>query len=105
MSRVRVAAKAFQSLYSVGKGEIMHDHEKTAMAELAFKLGRITRQAMYQTTEVQQASDLSKIAAEVLELGHTQIAPEVLMMFVAGFHETDPRPERRKTQIAGAERE
>lgn len=80
----------------------MHDHENTAMAELAFKLGRITRQAMYQANGVQQPSDLSKIAAEVLELGHVQIAPEVLMMFVAGFHETDPRPERR---IAGAERE
>jgi hypothetical protein len=25
------------------KGETMHDHEKTAMAELAFKLGRIIR--------------------------------------------------------------
>jgi hypothetical protein len=84
---------------------MMHDHENTAMAELAFKLGRITRHAMYQATEVQQPSDLSKIAAEVLELGHTKIAPDVLMMFVAGFHETDPRPERRTTQIAGAERE
>jgi len=83
----------------------MHDHEKTAMAELAFKLGRITRQAMYQATEGQQPSELSKIAAEVLELGHNKIAPDVLMMFVAGFHETDPRPERRTTHIAGAERE
>jgi hypothetical protein len=84
---------------------MMHDHEKTAMAELAFKLGRITRQAMYQATEVQQPSTLSKIAAEVLELGDTKVDPDVLMMFVAGFHETDPRPERRTTQIAGAERE
>ncbi len=83
----------------------MHDYEKTAMAELAFKLGRITRQAMYQATETAQPLDLSKIAADVLELGHTQIAPDVLMMYVAGFHETDPRPERRITQIAGAERE
>lgn len=83
----------------------MHDHEKNAMAELAFKLGRITRQALYQATEAQQALDLSKIAAQVLELGHNQIAPEVLMMFVAAFHETDPRPERRMTQIPGAERE
>ena len=83
----------------------MHDHEKNAMAELAFKLGRITRQAMYRATEMQQASDLSKIASEVLAVGDAQIAPEVLMMFVAGFHETDPRPERRKTQIPGAERE
>jgi hypothetical protein len=84
---------------------MMHDHEKTAMAELAFKLGRITRHAMYQATGVQQPADLSKIAAEVLELGHTTIAPDVLMMFIAGFHETDPRPERRTTQIAGAELE
>ncbi|CAH0152804.1 hypothetical protein SRABI118_00559 [Massilia sp. Bi118] len=83
----------------------MHDHEKNAMAELAFKLGRITRQAMYQAAEGQQAADLSKIAAEVLALGEAQIAPEVLMMFVAGFHETDPRPERRMTTIPGAERE
>ncbi|WLI89388.1 hypothetical protein Q4S45_22285 [Massilia sp. R2A-15] len=84
---------------------MMHDHEKTAMAELAFKLGRITRQAMYQATEVKERLDLSKIAAEVLELGHTQIDPDVLMMFVAAFHETDPRPERRMVEIAGAERE
>jgi hypothetical protein len=84
---------------------MMHDHEKHAMAELAFKLGRITRQAMYQAAEGQQTSDLSKIAAEVLALGEAQIAPEVLMMFVAGFHETDPRPERRMTTIPGAERE
>jgi hypothetical protein len=83
----------------------MHDHEKNAMAELAFKLGRITRQAMYQATQIQQPSDLSKIAAEVLELGHNKIDPDVLMMFVAGFHETDPRPERRTTHIPGAERE
>jgi hypothetical protein len=41
----------------------------------------------------------------VLALGEAQIAPEVLMMFVAGFHETDPRPERRMTTIPGAERE
>jgi hypothetical protein len=97
---MRVAAQARQSLYSGGKGETMHDHEKTAMAELAFKLGRITRQALYQASELQQASDLSKIAAEVLELGDAQIAPEVLMMFVAGFHETEPRPERRITRTA-----
>jgi hypothetical protein len=84
---------------------MMHDHEKNAMAELAFKLGRITRHAMYQATEIQQPSDLSKIAAEVLELGHAKIDPDVLMMFVAGFHETDPRPERRMTQIPGAERD
>ena len=83
----------------------MHDHEKSAMAELAFKLGRITRHAIYRATAVQQPSDLSKIAEEVLELGHAKIDPDVLMMFVAGFHETDPRPERRTAQIAGAERE
>jgi len=82
----------------------MQDYEKHAMGELAFKLGRVTRQAMHQAIAV-QPSDLSKIAAEVLELGDTKINPDVLMMFVAGFHETDPRPERRTTQIAGAERE
>jgi hypothetical protein len=60
---------------------------------------------MHKASEVPQASDLSKIAAEMLALGDTKIAPDVLMMFVAGFHETDPRPERRTTQIAGAERE
>src|SRR5690349_9831596 len=79
---LRVAAQACPSLYSGRKGEMMHDQEKHAMAELAFKLGRITRQAMYQANEMQQASDLSKIAAEVLALGDAQIAPEVLMMFV-----------------------
>jgi hypothetical protein len=84
---------------------MMHDHEKTAMGELAFKLGRITRQALFQANGVQQGTDLSKIAAELLELGDSQIAPDVLMMFVAGFHETDPRPERRVMQIPGAERE
>jgi hypothetical protein len=60
---------------------------------------------MYQASEVQQPADLSKIAAGVLELGDHKIAPDVLMMFVAGFHETDPRPERRTTQIPGAERD
>ncbi len=83
----------------------MHDHEKTAMAELAFNLGRITRQAMYKANGSQQPSDLSKIAAEVLELGDHKIAPDVLMMFVAGFHESDPRPERRVTQMPGFERD
>jgi hypothetical protein len=83
----------------------MHDQEKNPFAELAFKLGRITRQALYQATVGQQPSDLSKIAAEMLELGDTKIDPEILMMFVAGFHETDPRPERRTTQIPGAERD
>jgi hypothetical protein len=42
----------------VNTGEMMHDQEKTAMAELAFKLGRITRHAMYQATEVQQPCKL-----------------------------------------------
>jgi hypothetical protein len=83
----------------------MHDHENTAMAELAFKLGRITRHAMHKASEVPRPAELSKIAAEVLELGDSTIAPEILMMFVAGFHETDPRPERRTTQIPGAERD
>lgn len=83
----------------------MHDQENTAMAELAFKLGRITRHALHQATEVQRPPDLSKIAAELLELGHATIAPNILMMFVAGFHETDPMPERRTTQVAGAERD
>ena len=84
----------------------MHDHQNTAMAELAFKLGRITRQAIFQATGVLQPADLSKIAAEVLEeLGDTKVDPDVLMMFVAGFHETDPRPERRAAHLAGGERE
>jgi hypothetical protein len=86
-------------------GGNMHDQEKTAMGELAFKLGRITRHAMYQATEGEEAPDLSKIATEVLDLGASTIAPDVLMMFVAGFHETDPRPERRTVSIAGAERD
>lgn len=84
----------------------MHDKEKTAMGELAFKLGRITRHAVHHNTaDGGQPPDLSKIATEVLELGQTTIAPELLLMFVAGFHETDPRPERRTMTIAGAERE
>jgi hypothetical protein len=84
---------------------MMHDQEKTAMGELAFKLGRITRHALFHASDDRQPAELSKIAAEVLELGSTAIAPDVLMMFVAGFHETDPRPERRTTTIPGAERE
>jgi hypothetical protein len=84
---------------------MMHDQEKHAMAELAFKLGRITRQAMFKATGALKPAELSKIAAEVLELGDATIAPDVLMMFVAGFHETDPRPERRTTQIEGFERD
>lgn len=80
----------------------MLDQETTAMGELAFKLGRITRHAMYQAAEDEHQPDLSKIATEVLELGQNAISPDVLMMFVAGFHETDPRPERR---TAGAERD
>jgi hypothetical protein len=83
----------------------MLDQEKTAMGELAFKLGRLTHQAMYHATQGQPPVDLSKIAAQVLELGDNEIAPDVLMMFVAGFHETEPRLERRTTQIPGAERD
>lgn len=83
----------------------MDHQEKNAMAELAFKLGRITRRAMDQASEGEHQPDLSRIAAEVLELGEATIAPDVLMMFVAGFHETVSRPERRAMRSAGAERE
>lgn len=76
----------------------MLDQENTATVQLAFELGRITRHAMHRCIACDHQVELSNIAEQLLELGQDKIAPDVLMMFVAAFHETAPTPERRSDQ-------
>lgn len=72
----------------------MHDPKHTAAAELAFALGKITRRAMDHSSAVMDEAALSTFANNLLEAGHEQIAEDLLMVFVAGFHEGDPRERR-----------
>lgn len=72
----------------------MSTAEKTMVAELAFKLGKVTRQAFDNTNAEAGTVELTKIANDLLEAGHEQVANDLLMLFVAGFEEGSP-PERR----------
>jgi len=72
----------------------MSDREKTAIAELAFELGKVTRRALDNTNGKLEPVALTRIANNLLEAGHEKVASDVLMVFVAGFEEGDP-PERR----------
>jgi hypothetical protein len=72
----------------------MSNPEKTTIAELAFELGKVTRRAIDHAGDRAGEAELSKFANNLLEAGHEKIASDLLMMFVAGFHEGDP-PERR----------
>jgi hypothetical protein len=71
----------------------MRDPETTAIAELAFKLGKITRHAVDHAGDAGKPN-LTTFANDLLEAGDEKIASELLMVFVAGFHEGEP-PERR----------
>jgi hypothetical protein len=68
----------------------MSDREKTAVAELAFELGKAMRRASGKINPV----ELTTMANNLLEAGHGKVANDMLMVFVAGFEEGDP-PERR----------
>lgn len=72
----------------------MSDQEKTAMAELAFALGKVTRRALGDDNGRIDPVELTRMANNLLEAGHEKVANDVLMVFVAGFEEGDP-PERR----------
>jgi hypothetical protein len=68
--------------------------EKTAIAELAFGLGKVARRAIDTTSGKLDPVALTKIANGLLEAGDDKVASDLLMVFVAGFEEGDP-PERR----------
>jgi hypothetical protein len=72
----------------------MSDKGKTTIAELVFELGKVTRRAIDSTNGKANPAELTKTANNLLEAGHEKVAPDLLMVFVAGFEEGDP-PERR----------
>lgn len=72
----------------------MSDKVTTAMAELAFELGKVTRRAVDNTNGKIDPVELTRTANNLLEAGHEKVANDLLMVFVAGFEEGDP-PERR----------
>jgi hypothetical protein len=74
----------------------MSDKVNTAIAELAFALGKVTRRALDNAGEKMNPAELTRNANNLLEAGHEKIASDVLMVFVAGFEEGDP-PERRSS--------
>jgi len=72
----------------------MSDKANTAIAELAFDLGKVTRRAIDNANGTIDPVELARMANDLLEAGHEKVAGDVLMVFVAGFEEGDP-PERR----------
>jgi hypothetical protein len=72
----------------------MSDTEKTMIAELAFALGKVARQANDNAHGKTGPAELTKIANHLLEAGQGRVANDLLMVFVAGFEEGYP-PERR----------
>jgi hypothetical protein len=68
----------------------MRTTENTAVAELAFELGKVTRRAIDGSYGKADPVELSRVA----EAGQEKILNDVLLVFVAGFEEGDP-PERR----------
>lgn len=72
----------------------MSDTEKTAIAELVFALGKVTRSAYEHGSTTIDPVELTRLANNLLEAGHEKVANDLLMLFVAGFEEGDP-PERR----------
>jgi len=78
----------------------MSSAENTAVAELAFQLGKVTRHAIDARDGNTNPLALAKIANDLLEAGHQKVPGDLLMLFVAGFEEGDPLerrtdPERR----------
>ena len=78
----------------------MSSAENTAVAELAFQLGKVTRHAIDARDGYANPLALAKIANDLLEAGHQKVPGDLLMLFVAGFEEGDPLerrtdPERR----------
>jgi len=72
----------------------MSSIEKTILAELVFKLGKVTRHAVDNMDAKTGPVELAKIANDLLESGDEKVPADLLMLFVAGFEEGDP-PERR----------
>ncbi len=72
----------------------MIDKEKTAAAELAFELGKITRHATGLGAGEADQIALAELANRLMEAGHEKVASDMLMVFVAGF-QAEPQPDRR----------
>jgi len=72
----------------------MSENEHSTTAELVFQLGKTTRRALDRTNGTSDPVALARLASGLLEAGDDRIAPDLLMLFVAGFEEGDP-PERR----------
>lgn len=72
----------------------MIDKEKTATAELAFELGKITRHAMGFGTDEASEIALSELALRLMEAGQDKVVDDMLLVFVAGF-QAEPQPDRR----------
>lgn len=72
----------------------MSDREKTAIAELVFALGKVTRRAIDNASREARPVDLATIANNLLEAGHKKLANDMLMVFVAGFEEGEPAERR-----------
>ena len=72
----------------------MSTPEKNLTAELAFKLGKVTRHAFDNMDAMKSPAELTKIANDLLEAGDEKVPNDLLLLFVAGFEEGVP-PERR----------
>ncbi|MES2902119.1 MAG: hypothetical protein V4723_20495 [Pseudomonadota bacterium] len=73
----------------------MRNTENTGAAELAFELGKITREAIGPRSEDGYRIELSEFANRLMEAGHDKVVADMLMVFVAGFHAAEPEPDRR----------
>lgn len=74
----------------------MIDKDKTATAELAFELGKITRHAIGLGIDEASMIALSELGNRLMEAGHDKVAGDMLMVFVAGF-QAEPQQDRRAT--------
>lgn len=72
----------------------MIDTEKTATAELAFELGKITRLAIPPGSGEAYRTQLFDFANRLMEAGHEKVVADMLLVFVAGF-QAEPQPDRR----------
>jgi hypothetical protein len=72
--------------------------EQASIAEVIFELGKVTRRTSDQSSGTTDPATLSAFANNLLEAGHGKLAPDLLLVFVAGFEEGDP-PERRSNPL------
>lgn len=81
----------------------MHDKENAVAIKLAFQLGKTTRLAMHGAGVSVDEAALAKFAESLLEAGEDEVPPDLLLVFVSGFHETIPVPERRVASPDGVD--